>query len=55
MQQSTDLDVAVYLLHRMQTPTGLDLPALLPIAESLAEELHHEVPALLPRAGTFPN
>jgi isopropylmalate/homocitrate/citramalate synthase len=44
----------VYLLERMGRPTGIDLEALLPIAGFLAEQLGHDVPALLPRAGTFP-
>ncbi|MFC5065287.1 hydroxymethylglutaryl-CoA lyase [Actinomycetospora atypica] len=44
----------VYLLERMGAPTGLDLPALLPIAHFLSDQLGYRVPALLPRAGTFP-
>ncbi|WP_218566336.1 hydroxymethylglutaryl-CoA lyase [Vallicoccus soli] len=43
-----------YLLERMGHRTGLDLPALLPTAAFLADRLGHPVPALLPRAGTFP-
>jgi isopropylmalate/homocitrate/citramalate synthase len=44
----------VYLLERMGVPTGVDLPALLPTAAFLSEQLGHQVPALLPRAGGFP-
>ncbi|HEY2221577.1 hydroxymethylglutaryl-CoA lyase [Actinomycetospora sp.] len=44
----------VYLLERMGVPTGLDLAALLPIAGFLSDQLGYRVPALLPRAGTFP-
>jgi hydroxymethylglutaryl-CoA lyase len=44
----------VYMLHRMGLHTGLDLPALLPVAEFLTEQLGHPVPAMLPRAGLFP-
>lgn len=45
----------VYLLHRMGHDTGLDLDALLPIAGFLSEALGYRVPALLPRAGGFPD
>jgi hydroxymethylglutaryl-CoA lyase len=44
----------VYLLERMGVSTGLDLDALLPIAHFLSDQLGYRVPALLPRAGTFP-
>lgn len=44
----------VYLLERMGIGTGVDLPALLPTAQFLTEQLGHEVPAMLPRAGVFP-
>ncbi len=47
-------DDLVYMLERMGLQTGIDLPALLPTAAFLSEELGHEVPALLPRAGSFP-
>jgi hydroxymethylglutaryl-CoA lyase len=47
-------DDLVYLLDRMGIGTGLDLQALLPVAEFLAEQLGHQVPAMLPRAGPFP-
>jgi isopropylmalate/homocitrate/citramalate synthase len=43
----------VYMLERMGVPTGLDLEALLPIADFLSEALGYRVPALLPRAGAF--
>ena len=38
----------------MGIATGYDLDALLPTAAFLSEQLGHQVPALLPRAGTFP-
>jgi hydroxymethylglutaryl-CoA lyase len=44
----------VYMLHRMGWQTGLDLAALLPVAEFLTRQLGHQVPAMLPRAGLFP-
>ena len=47
-------DDLVYLLERMGLDTGYDLEALLPTAAFLGDRLGHEVPALLPRAGTFP-
>jgi hydroxymethylglutaryl-CoA lyase len=47
-------DDLVYMLERMGHPTGIDLPTLMPTAAFLGEQLGHEVPALLPRAGTFP-
>ena len=47
-------DDLVYLLERMGHTTGVDLAALLPTSAFLAEQLEHEVPALLPRAGLFP-
>jgi hydroxymethylglutaryl-CoA lyase len=47
-------DDLVFLLERMGLDTGYDLEALLPTAAFLGDRLGHEVPALLPRAGTFP-
>jgi len=47
-------DDLVYMLERMGHRTGIDLSTLLPTAAFLGEQLGHEVPALLPRAGTFP-
>jgi hydroxymethylglutaryl-CoA lyase len=47
-------DDLVYLLERMGLGTGFDLDRLLPTAAFLSAQLHHEVPALLPRAGAFP-
>jgi hydroxymethylglutaryl-CoA lyase len=47
-------DDLVYLLERMGLDTGYDLEALLPTAAFLSQRLGHEVPALLPRAGSFP-
>jgi hydroxymethylglutaryl-CoA lyase len=44
----------VYLLERMGHDTGYDLEALLPTAAFLSGQLGHEVPAMLPRAGSFP-
>jgi hydroxymethylglutaryl-CoA lyase len=47
-------DDLVYMLDRMGMGTGVDIQTLLPTAEFLTEQLGHEVPALLPRAGAFP-
>jgi isopropylmalate/homocitrate/citramalate synthase len=47
-------DDLVYLLSRMGYRTGFDLEALLPTAAFLSDQLGHQVPALLPRAGVFP-
>jgi hydroxymethylglutaryl-CoA lyase len=47
-------DDLIYMLERMGLPTGLNLQALLPTAQFLSDQLGHEVPALLPRAGPFP-
>jgi hydroxymethylglutaryl-CoA lyase len=47
-------DDLVYMLERMGRPTGIDLKTLLPTAGFLSEQLGHEVPALVPRAGLFP-
>jgi isopropylmalate/homocitrate/citramalate synthase len=47
-------DDLVYMLDRMGIQTGLDLDSLLPTAAFLTEQLGHQVPAMLPRAGTFP-
>ena len=47
-------DDLVYLLERMGLGTGFDLDRLLPTAAYLSDQLGHEVPALLPRAGVFP-
>ena len=47
-------DDLVYMLERMGRHTGIDLKTLLPTAEFLGAQLGHEVPALVPRAGTFP-
>jgi len=43
-----------WMLERMGYDTGIDLQALLPVSEWLAEQLGHPVPALLGRAGVFP-
>ena len=47
-------DDLVYMLERMGRPTGIDLKTLLPTAGFLSDQLGHEVPALVPRAGLFP-
>jgi hydroxymethylglutaryl-CoA lyase len=47
-------DDLVYLLDRMGLATGVDLDALLPTAAFLSEQLGHQVPAMLPKAGPFP-
>jgi isopropylmalate/homocitrate/citramalate synthase len=48
-------DDLVYLLERSGLSTGYDLDRLMPTAAFLADHLGHDVPALLPRAGTFPS
>ena len=48
-------DDLVYMLDRMGRPRpGSTWRRLLPTAEFLGEQLGHEVPALVPRAGMFP-
>jgi isopropylmalate/homocitrate/citramalate synthase len=47
-------DDLIYLLERMGMTTGWDLDALLPTASFLSDHLGHQVPAMLPKAGTFP-
>jgi isopropylmalate/homocitrate/citramalate synthase len=47
-------DDLVYLLERLGHYTGIDLDRLMPTSAFLTEQLGHEVPAMLPRAGNFP-
>jgi hydroxymethylglutaryl-CoA lyase len=47
-------DDLVYMLERMGMRTGVDLETLMPTSTFLSAELQHEVPAMLPKAGTFP-
>ena len=47
-------DDLVYMLHRSGFDTGLDLDQVILISGWLADVLHHEVPAMLPKAGNFP-
>ena len=47
-------DDLVFLLERMGLDTGFELKSLLPVAAFLGARLGYEVPALVPRAGTFP-
>jgi hydroxymethylglutaryl-CoA lyase len=47
-------DDLVYMLDRMGLESGIDLEALLPTAAFLTDQLGHQVPAMLPRAGPFP-
>jgi hydroxymethylglutaryl-CoA lyase len=47
-------DDLAYLLDRSGVPTGLDLGALIAVSTELSALLGRPVPALLPRAGTFP-
>jgi hydroxymethylglutaryl-CoA lyase len=47
-------DDLVWMLERMGITTGWDLAALLPTATFLTDHLGHQVPAMLPRAGSFP-
>jgi hydroxymethylglutaryl-CoA lyase len=44
----------LYLLHRSGFDTGIDVAALLPLADRLGALLGHQVPGQLARAGTFP-
>jgi hydroxymethylglutaryl-CoA lyase len=44
----------VYMLHRMDVATGLDLPALLDAASWLQTRIGRPLPAMLGRAGLFP-
>lgn len=47
-------DDLAYMLERMGLDTGLDLTQLTAVSTFLTDQLGHEVPALLPRAGLFP-
>jgi hydroxymethylglutaryl-CoA lyase len=47
-------DDLVYMTARMGLDSGYDLDKLLPTAAFLTDQLGHQVPALLPRAGPFP-
>jgi hydroxymethylglutaryl-CoA lyase len=44
----------VYALHRSGFDTGVDLAAAIRASQWLGEQLGRELPAYLPRAGTFP-
>jgi hydroxymethylglutaryl-CoA lyase len=44
----------LYLLHRSGFETGVDVAALLPLADRLGGLLGHQVPGQLARAGQFP-
>ncbi|MET0418201.1 MAG: hydroxymethylglutaryl-CoA lyase, partial [Actinoplanes sp.] len=44
----------LYLLHRSGFETGVDVAALLPLADRLGELLGHQVSGQLARAGLFP-
>jgi len=44
----------IYMLHRMDVQTGVDLPALLDTSRWLQEALAHAVPGMLVKAGLFP-
>jgi isopropylmalate/homocitrate/citramalate synthase len=47
-------DDLVYMVERMGFRTGVDLHSLLPTAGFLTDQLGHQVPAMLPKAGPFP-
>jgi hydroxymethylglutaryl-CoA lyase len=47
-------DDLVYMLERMGLETGWNLEALVPTAAFLTDQLGHQLPAMLPRAGSFP-
>ena len=44
----------IYMLHRMDCDTGVDLPALLDTSRWLQEQLDHAVPGMVVKAGLFP-
>jgi hydroxymethylglutaryl-CoA lyase len=44
----------IYMLHRMDMDTGVDLPALLDTSRWLQQTLEHAVPGMLVKAGLFP-
>jgi hydroxymethylglutaryl-CoA lyase len=44
----------IYMLHRMDLDTGVDLPALLDTSRWLQQTLEHAVPGMLVKAGLFP-
>ncbi|HET7809561.1 MAG TPA: hydroxymethylglutaryl-CoA lyase [Steroidobacteraceae bacterium] len=44
----------IYMLHRMDMRTGVDLPALLDTSRWLQQTLEHTVPGMLVKAGLFP-
>ena len=47
-------DDLVYMLQRSGFDTGVDLERIMRISGWLADVLHHDVPAMLPKAGNFP-
>jgi hydroxymethylglutaryl-CoA lyase len=47
-------DDLVYMVERMGFRTGVDLHSLPPTARFLTDQLGHQVPAMLPKAGPFP-
>lgn len=47
-------DDLVYMLNRAGITHGVDLNELIGISGELETDLHHEVPAMLPKAGPFP-
>lgn len=47
-------DDLVYMLQRSGFDTGVDLDRIIRISGWLADVLHHDVPAMLPKAGNFP-
>jgi hydroxymethylglutaryl-CoA lyase len=47
-------DDLVHMVERMGFRTGVDLHSLLPTAGFLTDQLGHQVPAMLPKAGPFP-
>jgi hydroxymethylglutaryl-CoA lyase len=44
----------IYMLHRMDIDTGVDLPALLETSKWLQQTLDHAVPGMVVKAGLFP-
>ncbi|MFQ5547823.1 MAG: hydroxymethylglutaryl-CoA lyase [Woeseia sp.] len=44
----------VYMLHRSSIRTGTQLDKIIKTSNWLQTQLHHELPAMLPKAGSFP-
>jgi hydroxymethylglutaryl-CoA lyase len=47
-------DDLVYMLHRAGYETGIDLDVLIGVSRDVETVVQRPIPAMLPRAGTFP-